>query len=109
MKKLYLIIMLGIGLSFSFVEKPAKPLLNNDKKGYIYIYLKWSDGSAATNIKVRLKECNGDRGDDYGFTDNNGYVKIYNYRMFYACGIFVRGDLYKRKMENGKTYTFYIK
>ena len=76
--------------------------------GNIQIYLKWSDGSAATNIKVRLLECNGDIGDSREYTNNKGYVKIYNYDSYSACGIFADGGKHKKKMENGNSYTFYL-
>jgi len=97
------ILMLGL-YSFAVHEKGVK----NPNGGTIGIYLKWSDGSAATNIQVRLLECNGVMGDSKEYTNSSGYVEIYNYDSYYACGILANGNKYKQKMENGSSYTFYI-
>lgn len=97
------VLMFGL-YSFTMHTKEVK----EPKGGNIGIYLKWSDGSAATGMKVRLLECNGDMGDSKEYTNSRGYVEIYNYDSYSACGIFANGNKYKKKMENGSSYTIYL-
>ena len=88
MKKLLIISMVfiaGISMSFTSIHHNK-----SDKEGYIGIYLKWSSGTPAKHVKVTLGECGGTLGES-GYTDNDGFVKLYNHDMFYACAIYVKG------------------
>lgn len=105
MKKLFIIsILLIASVSMSFTTNHHT---ETDREGYIYLYIKWPSGRPMKHVKVTLGECGGTLGES-GYTDNDGFVKLYNHDMFYACSIYVKGNKYKRKMENGNTYTFYI-
>jgi len=97
------ILMFGL-YSFTMHENEVK----EPKGGNIGIYLKWSDGSVATGIKIQLGECGGGLGES-GYTNSSGYVNLYNSDSYYACSIYAKGNKYKKKMENGSSYTIYLK
>ena len=101
------VIVFGVISLMSFTKSEKTEIIESTG-GNIGIYLKWSDGGAATNIKVQLGECGGGLSDSSGYTDNNGYIELYNYDSYYACAIYAKGDKYKKKMENGSSYTFYL-